>query len=121
MLDRLLKFEGQLARLEALLLVVFVLMMLALATYNVFYRNVLVPIQVRLITDQEAQTAAEAPVEKPDQGQKPATADGEEGAGGGFGGGFGEEESEGFGGGFGDEPAETASSGGEAPAYPHEP
>lgn len=94
MLDRLLKFEEQLARIEALLLVVFVLLMLGLATYNVFYRNVLVPIQVRALTsDEPAASAPEtepvapaAPAEEPAQVEAP-----EDDGAAGFGGGFGEE------------------------------
>lgn len=108
MLDRLLNFEEQLARLEALLLVFFVLLMLGLATYNVFYRNVLVPIQVSVITDADRDEAVdEPPTAEPssDEASSQAAGDFDEEAGG-FGGGFEDSEAEdnaaGFGGGFGD-------------------
>lgn len=109
MLDRLLKIEEHVARAEAVLLVVFVGLMLGLATYNVFYRNVLVPIQVDLLTEDVEPDAEPGPSGK--SGAQPAaeTADeeskGDDGAAG-FGGGFGEGDDSaddgaaGFGGGF---------------------
>lgn len=114
MLDRILKIEEQLIRVEALLLVISVLLMLGLATYNVFYRNVLVPIQVSVLTDDEPTTEAvpeastdEEPVKEAEV-QEPVEGDGA-GDGAGFGGGFGDDEeeggAEGFGGGFGDDEA----------------
>ena len=130
MLERLLKVEEQIVRIEAMLLVFLVIFMLGLATYNVFYRNVLVPIQVSLLTDADSSVAppVEAPVEAPTKASPAEPAedgagfgggfeDSEDGAGaGGFGGGFGDDEdsAEGFGGGFGDDteasdkPAEPA-------------
>lgn len=111
MLDRLLNFEDRLIRVESMLLVFFVLLMLGLATYNVFYRNVMVPLQVRMLTQSAEVTqpvasehAAEVP-EAPEVAEDPAA-----GFGGGFGGDFGDDGA-GFGGDFGGdfgEPEEVA-------------
>lgn len=129
MLDRLLKFELQLIRIESLLLVVFVLLMLGLATYNVFYRNVLVPIQVGMLTNAVTQSAP-PPVSDAEPAVAPEEASADEASGfaggfgggfddvaddpaAGFGGGFGEvadnDPAAGFGGGFGEEPEEQPS------------
>lgn len=124
MLDRLLKFEEQLVRVEAALLVMFVLMMLGLATYNVFYRNVLVPMQVNALTT-AAQEAKAAPAQATGETAKEeATPDD---SAGGFGGGFGDDDEDGaggFGGGFGDDGDDAAGFGGgfgEQPAEEDEP
>ncbi len=110
MLDRLLKIESHFARVEAMLLVFFVLLMLSLATYNVFYGNVLVPIQVSMLVEAEG-TAPPPAVERPTPATTDEPAPPTDDESGGFGGGFGDErapedESGGFGGGFGDPPAE---------------
>lgn len=107
MLQSILKLEEKLADLEALLLVFFVLLMLGLATYNVFYRNVLVPIQVASLTEDAPSTTEQATAPAAPSGDDGAS---DEAAGdpSGFGGGFGDEgadDSAGFGGGFGDAPA----------------
>ncbi len=116
MLDRLLKFEEHLARAEAVLLVVFVGLMLGLATYNVFYRNVLVPIQVDLLTEEPAESDTTAQPEATDVEEaeevEEAEPEPDDGAAG-FGGGFGEAEegddgAAGFGGGFDDSADEEA-------------
>ena len=49
-MKRLRELEAQLVRLEGAALVLIVLTMLGLAGYNVIYRNVLVPLQVRMAT-----------------------------------------------------------------------
>lgn len=106
MFKTLFKLEDGLLRVERALLVVFVLVMLLLAAYVVFYRNVLVPWQNRLIVSgppvvRAAESAAPA---VPDaRARDEAASSDDEGFAGGFGGGFGtdEDDDEGFAGGFG--------------------
>ena len=118
MLESLQKIEDALVRVESSVLVVCVLLMLALAGYNVFYRNALIPYQNYLRTSgppvsdsAESETEGEGGTrEEGDSkrdGAESESDDGAEGFGGGFGGGgeeSGDEESDesgGFEGGFG--------------------
>ena len=107
MLDRLLKFEEQLARIEALLLVFFVLLMLGLAVYNVFYRNVLVPVQLRVLTEDVSRVEPSAPPDAVAPTVEPA-APGED---------VPAEGAEGFGGGFDDSPAAADEAPGDAAGF----
>ncbi len=115
MLKQIQRFEAFLERVEGGLLAILVVVMLSLAVYNVFYRNVLVPIQAAEDTA-EVEQAAPVEVQEPEKAEaepepaEEADSDSEES---GFGGGFGDEaeesgDSEGFGGGFGDEEPEPA-------------
>lgn len=61
MLNRIEKLQGGLVRAESYVLLVCVLAMLLLAAYNVFYRNVLVPLQIDLREAQRASASAAAP------------------------------------------------------------
>ncbi|MFP4597432.1 MAG: hypothetical protein ACLFVJ_04220, partial [Persicimonas sp.] len=114
MLKGLFKFEEGLLRVETWLLVICVLLMLVLAGYTVFYRNVLIPWQNHLTTggppvsqteDELNDGRAEAD-DDDDNGDNADDGDAD-GFGGGFGGGFGEKDeaddgdADGFGGGFG--------------------
>ena len=114
MLPALQRFEAWLERVEGNLLAALVVLMLGLAVYNVFYRNVLVPIQS---SSMEAASTVSEPVDKPPvepEKETPAAADpsAEGGDETGFGGGFGDDSPEadddGFGGGFDDEPSAPA-------------
>ncbi len=110
MLKALFKFEEVLLRVETWLLVSCVLLMLVLAGYTVFYRNVLIPWQNHLSTSgPPVSQATDEPVDGPAEDD-----DSDDEFGGGFGGGFGEDDESdeddevdgfggGFGGGFGDE------------------
>ena len=120
MLRPLQKFEDALARAESYLLTFFVLLMLSLAVYNVFYRNVLVPVQVKADHAANADaTPAESPNDESDSVKENAPEEGEAADeptdDEGFGGGFADDDEpsepadddNGFGGGFGeDEPTE---------------
>jgi TRAP-type C4-dicarboxylate transport system permease small subunit len=123
MLKPLFKFEEGVLRVEKWILVGCVLLMLALAGYTVFYRNVLVAFQNHLATSgppvaEQVEPVDASPTEVGDPADEPESDD----FGGGFGGGFGEEPSEadeadeadenndfggGFGGGFDEEPSEA--------------
>jgi TRAP-type C4-dicarboxylate transport system permease small subunit len=129
MIEKLVAFEERLTRLEAALLVGVVVFMLFLAVYNVFYRNVLIPIQVSVV--ESATTEVEVPIEPEPEAEGSDTDESEEANdfGGGFGGGFGDaqesgDEAGGFGGGFGggfdegsDGSGETASADDEAGGF----
>jgi len=133
MLKILQRVEDRIAALEGSLLTIIVLVMLSLAVYNVFYRNILVPIQAKVTISavatvqppaNEPSSAQVKPSESDNEsfgggfGSDPAAAD-DDGFGGGFGGGFGsevkpaEDPGAGFGGGFGSEekPAEDPGAG----------
>jgi TRAP-type C4-dicarboxylate transport system permease small subunit len=114
MLKSLFKFEEGLVRVESWILVISVLLMLVLAGYTVFYRNVLIPWQNHLATSGPPVTAEEGAPESSSGSDDDGGGEGddEEGFGGGFGGGFGDDgadqgtaeeddEADGFGGGFG--------------------
>ncbi len=117
MFEPLFKLEDALLRVEKWLLVVGVLMMLLLAVYTVFYRNLLVPWQNHLRTSGPpvVQPAPTPHASQPEPAEK-AKPSANEGFGGGFGGGFGDsaagkddkadkpsdDAAGGFGGGFGD-------------------
>ena len=124
---RLRELENALIRVESAVAVVLVLLTLMLASYNVVYRNVLVPLQYRWAhsgppvepaqTPEATPTDAKAPAQTP---EAPAPGAGDDF--GGFGGGLGDDEPAdeaspggagddfgGFGGGFGeDEPTDDA-------------
>lgn len=104
-LKQVLRAEEGLIRIETWLLVVCVVVMLALSSYNVFYRNLLVPWQKNLATSGPPVAEVSAPPpSSPTPEAKPDKAQGDAaGFGGGFGGGDGAEQGDaaGFGGGFG--------------------
>jgi TRAP-type C4-dicarboxylate transport system permease small subunit len=109
-MKRLRELELRLIRAETVLIVALVLLMLGLAGYNVFYRNVLVPLQKHwahsgpvVETAVEPDAAAEPEPDSPDAGDVYGDAEeGDEGEAGGFGGAFGKaDEDEGDAGGFG--------------------
>ena len=108
-MNRILHLEDALIRVETWVLVALVLVMLLLSSYNVLYRNVLVPWQTRLATS--GPPVVEKPTTPPvktDDAVAPS-AEGEDDEG--FGGGFGDEPvketagdgADGFGGGFGED------------------
>lgn len=108
MLKAIQKVELALVRVETWLLVATVLVMLLLATYNVLYRNILVPWQADLATSGPPVATAPGVGDAPPAGAEAAPAAGDEAAegAGGFGGGFGDAAGDGpaddgFGGGFG--------------------
>lgn len=106
MIDKLVELEERLTRIEAALLVGVVVFMLSLAVYNVFYRNVLIPLQVSVV--EGATVEVEVPIEPEPEESSDSEESEDDGFGGGFGGGFEEESGggdEGFGGGFDEEPA----------------
>ena len=115
-MEKLLRLESHLIRAESWLLVVMVLTMLLLGSYNVLYRNVLVAWQSSLSTS--GPPVVEPPPVQPDPSKATPAAGDKKAGGGGFGGGFGEEEepegdeapaadeADGFGGGFGEEEEE---------------
>ncbi len=101
MIDWIDRFEGRLVRIESWALVACVLLMLAFASYNVFYRNALIPLQESLRTSGPAAVESEE-----DDGGGPGEPSSESEGPSGFEGGFGDEDEEadegsGFEGGFG--------------------
>ncbi len=112
-LDNVRKIEEEAIRIETFALVALVVMMLVLASYNVLYRNVLVPWQKSLATSGPPVVVVETPVVTPTASKEDAKdKPDDEGFGGGFGGGFGDDDEEaddsgGFGGGFGDDDEEA--------------
>lgn len=113
-MEKLLRLESHLIRAESWLLVAMVLVMLLLGSYNVLYRNVLVPWQKSLATS--GPPVKVEPPKVPDKAAATPSPDKGTSDNGGFGGGFGADDGEdddgsgGFGGGFGtddadDEPA----------------
>ncbi|TDP76590.1 TRAP transporter small permease [Bradymonas sediminis] len=125
MLKALLKFEDGLMRVERGLLVLFVIGMLLLAAYNVFYRNLLVPWQNKLMVSGPPVVMLDTPEDTPAEqgGAEELIGEDADDFGGGFGGGFGDDAAEdlaaeevdesndfagGFGGGFGDDSADDS-------------
>jgi TRAP-type C4-dicarboxylate transport system permease small subunit len=123
-MEKLLRLEEHLIRVESWLLVAMVLTMLLLGSYNVLYRNVLVAWQSSLATS--GPILPETPkVEAPKVA--PNVEKGKAGSGG-FGGGFGDDDdeaptpkgggAEGFGGGFGDDDDDDDDAESPKPAQP---
>jgi TRAP-type C4-dicarboxylate transport system permease small subunit len=120
-MKRIRELEELLLRVEAAIAVALVLLMLALASYNVFYRNLLVPLQRHFAHSGPPVAAAEPPANEPGvaatetkAGKAAPSGDAKSGAEG-FGGDFGDEpepepepggkpSADGFAGDFGDEP-----------------